>query len=89
LLNWHWSGILKVELEQTSEGSPLDRLSRVLGVCVVGVLVLLPDGVLKLSDGDGVIDSHLGSLAVVVFSAFGLKKEVSTIERVQLTIPGI
>ena len=72
LLNRNWGSVLKVELKKTTEGTSLDRLSRVLGVSVVRRLVLLSNGVLKLGDGNGVVDTHLGTLTVVVLSAFGL-----------------
>ncbi|GFZ47935.1 hypothetical protein JCM24511_05682 [Saitozyma sp. JCM 24511] len=71
LVNRHRSGLVKVELEETTESGTLDRLARVARVAVIGVLVLLADSVLELGHGDRVVDTHLGSLAVVILARLG------------------
>jgi hypothetical protein len=71
LLDRDGSSISEIEFKKTTKSSPLDGLSRVLGISIVGRLILLSNSILKLSDRDRVVDSHFGSLSVVVFTTLG------------------
>lgn len=72
LFNWNWGSVFKVEFKKIMEGILFDRFLRVFGVSVVCCLVFLLNGVLKLGDGNGVVDMYFGILMVVVFFVFGL-----------------
>lgn len=61
--------LLVVKVEETTESDGTDLPTSVLGVGVVGGLVLLANGVLKLSDAGGVVNVRFSSVAPVVLSS--------------------
>jgi hypothetical protein len=60
-----------IEIEETSQGDGANLPTSVLGVRVVRRLVLLPHGVLQVSDTGRVVDVRLASVSPVVLSRLG------------------
>ena len=71
LFDWDRRDLVKLELEKSTEGRAFDLLIRAFGITVVGLLVLLADGILKVGDALWVVDMGLATVTPVVLSRLG------------------